>query len=227
MAPGRVLMSQVYNIIGIDLIYSFVIIFSSLIIYLSTAELYKLTSHKGIKYFRRAFVFFALAYLFRFLTQFIVLVVGVQRSTRTQLGLLSFIALDLFMYASTMAILYLAASVHWRKFTKNKYLEPLLHIVAVAVTIISVATSNLLILVSAQLALVIVLASTIYFREKRQKKKTQRLFILYTLVSIFWMLNILDLIVPNFLSLTQLLIYLASIGIFLFLLYRVTKKTGP
>jgi len=38
-----------------EIIYSFVIIVCSLMIYFGTKELYKLTSHKGIKYFRLSF----------------------------------------------------------------------------------------------------------------------------------------------------------------------------
>jgi hypothetical protein len=227
MPPARMMLQQMQATIGIDIIYSFVIILSALLIYHATKELFELTGHKGIKYFRRAFLFFALAYFFRFITQFLVLYVGVQRSTRTQLGLLGFIALDLFMYALTVAILYLAASVHSRKFEKKKYLEPILHIIAIIVTIVSVATSNLLVLLTAQLVVIIALALTIYYREKQTKKKSQRLLLLYTLLAIFWALNTIDLIIPSFFALAQLLIYIASIGIFLFLLYRVTKKTGP
>ena len=47
--------------IGTEIVYSFVIIVCSLMIYFGTKELYKLTSHKGIKYFRQSFLFFAFA----------------------------------------------------------------------------------------------------------------------------------------------------------------------
>ena len=51
---------------GAELIYSFVIILCSLLIYFETKELYELSSHKGIKYFRRSFLFFGIAYFVRY-----------------------------------------------------------------------------------------------------------------------------------------------------------------
>ena len=38
-----------------EILYSFVIIFCSLMIYFGTKELYELSGHKGIKYFRYSF----------------------------------------------------------------------------------------------------------------------------------------------------------------------------
>lgn len=43
--------------LGTEVIYSFVIIVCSLMIYFGTKELYELSSYKGIKYFRQAFLF--------------------------------------------------------------------------------------------------------------------------------------------------------------------------
>ena len=57
--------------IGAELIYSFVIIACSLMVYYGTKELYELSSYKGIKYFRQAFLFFAIAYFFRYSIRFI------------------------------------------------------------------------------------------------------------------------------------------------------------
>ena len=56
---------------GSELIYSFVIILCSLMVYFGTKELYELSSYKGIKYFREAFLFFAIAYAFRSVIKFI------------------------------------------------------------------------------------------------------------------------------------------------------------
>ena len=47
--------------LGTELIYSFVIIICSLMVYFGTKELYELSSYKGIKYFRQAFLFFAIS----------------------------------------------------------------------------------------------------------------------------------------------------------------------
>ena len=45
----------------VELTFATIIVVASLIIYLRTKELYELSEHKGIKYFRNTFLFFALA----------------------------------------------------------------------------------------------------------------------------------------------------------------------
>lgn len=218
-------MQMMYQAVGIDLIYSFVIILASLLIYFGTRELYELSSHKGIKYFRRAFIFFAVAYFARFITQFIFLSLEIPRNYMTQLGLTSLLALFIFMYATTAAILYLGASVHSGFFNK-KYKEVIIHVFSLAIALLGIATQNIAILLLAQVIIVAALAITTYNREKKSKKKSPKIFLLYSALAIFLMLNILDLALPNFFQLTKILIYLFSITIFLFLLYRVSKRAG-
>ena len=55
---------------GAELIYSFVIVVCSLMIYYATKEVYELSSYKWIRYFRQAFLFFSLAYFFRYSIKF-------------------------------------------------------------------------------------------------------------------------------------------------------------
>ncbi|MFH1290722.1 MAG: hypothetical protein ABIH92_04920 [Nanoarchaeota archaeon] len=222
MARGMMMLHQT---VGIDLIYSFVIIFASLLIYHSTKELYELSNHKGIKYFRYAFLFFSLAYAFRFITQWLFITFRLPRTLNLHPQAIGLLALALFLYASTAAIFYLWASVHWKKIQKSKVAMPLLHILAVAITLFSIIYQHLLILLVTQAIIVVILAITTY-KTDRKKKHSQRTYLLYILLAVFWMLNILDLIVPSALSSLQLLIYLASLSIFLAMLYKVVKKTG-
>lgn len=217
MPPGMVMM----NSVGTDTIYSFVIVFVSLMIYFTTKELYELSQHKGIKYFRLAFLFFALAFAFRFLSQFIFLSLGHPRTFSTNLGAISLTSLLLFTYASTAAILYLWASNHWRWFDKQKR-TLLLHIIALTISVIGILTQNTVLLLTIQLILVIILAFTSY---RSDKKTTKKLRFLYFLLAIFWALNLIDLLLPKFLFQAQIIIYLASIALFLILLQRVIKKT--
>src|SRR3989339_145081 len=62
----------------LEILYSFVIIVCSLMIYFGTKELYELSSHKGIKYFRLSFLFFAIAYFFRSFIKFIVMYFNIE-----------------------------------------------------------------------------------------------------------------------------------------------------
>ena len=55
--------------IGSELIYTLIIIIMCGIIYFKTKEIFDLTKHKGIGFFRNTFLFFALSYLMRFFGQ--------------------------------------------------------------------------------------------------------------------------------------------------------------
>lgn len=209
------------------MIYAFVIVIASLIIYLTTKELYELSNHKGIKYFRLGFLFFGIAYAFRFLTQWVLVQYSYSIASLLNPETLGSIALAIFMYANTAGILYLWAGVQWKKIKNQKSAIPLLHIIAAGITILSISTSSLLILLAVQLFIIVVLAVTTYNATK--KKKAKHFFgtyVIYLLLALFWMLNIIDVLVPNALQTMQLLIYLASLGLFLFIQYKVVKKTG-
>lgn len=213
--------------VGLDLIYSFVIVMSSLLIYFSTKELYELSNHKGIKYFRLAFLFFALAYTFRFATQWILVNYSYSIAAKISPAAIGMLALALFMYANTAGILYLWAGVQWRKLKNLSLAIPLLHVIALGITVLSITTQNLLILLAVQFFIIVVLAISTYNADR--KKKTKSIFgtyIIYLLLALFWMINIIDVLVPDFLQTIQLLIYLASLGLFIFMQYKVVKKTG-
>ena len=94
-----------------ELIYSFVIIIASLMVYFSTKELYDLSKHKGIKYFRLAFLYFAIAYFFRYFIKFFVYAFGIGRTPEFSPQFIGFLSLFVFLYASSMAIFYLLYSV--------------------------------------------------------------------------------------------------------------------
>lgn len=219
-------MIMVQNTIGMDILHSFILILSSLLIYLGTKELYELTNHKGIKYFRLSFMFFALTYFLRFIAQFLLLVLEFPRNFQSYLGWISLVVLFLFIYTSTAAILYLGASVQWKWFNKTKYRTAFLHLLALLVALIGINTDDVIVILIAQGLVILTLAITIYQRERQSKRPNQKLYLLYSLVAVFWILNVLDLIIPDFFQLTKLFIYLASIAIFQTLLYRVLKKIG-
>lgn len=211
--------------VGLDLIYSFVIVLSSLLIYFSTKELYELSGHKGIKYFRLAFLFFALAYTFRFLTQWILVTYAYSIASLLNPGTISKLALALFMYANTAGILYLWAGVQWKKLKNLSLAIPLIHIIAIGITVLSITTQNLLVLLAIQFFIIVVLAISTY-KSDAKKKSILGTYIIYLLLALFWMLNIVDVLIPNFFQTLQLLIYLASLGLFIFMQYKVVKRTG-
>ncbi len=55
------------TMLAVELGYTLIVVFICFIIYFKTREIYDLTKYEGIEYFRNTFLFFGLAYIFRFL----------------------------------------------------------------------------------------------------------------------------------------------------------------
>jgi len=208
-----------------EIIYSFIIIACSLMIYFGTKELYNLTSHKGIKYFRLSFLFFALAYFFRSFIK-IILFYFDKPELITFLPIFGTLTIFAFIYFSSIAIFYLLYSVMWKKW-KWKSTIHLFHIasLAVATTTILFRTPTAYLIIN--ILLFSFISFTVYasYKQSRKKKHTN-LYIIYLMLFFFWILNIIDILVPNFLQTFQLFIYLTSLGVFLSILYKVIKKTN-
>jgi len=213
-----------------ELFYSLVIIVSSMIIYFSTKELYDLSQHKGIKYFRNAFLFFGISFIFFFLIKFIVFSFNLTRIPHFNPMFLGNIILFIFIYASTIAMFYLLYSVMWKKIDdKRNYNKiPIFHVIALIVSFLSVSTQNgfILLLIQALVFLFIAIESYMNYRKSKKEKNISSIYIIYFLVFAFWILNIIDIIVPNFFSFVQIIIYTISSFIWLIILYKVLKKTG-
>lgn len=214
--------------LGTELLYSFVIILCSLMIYISTRELYELSSHKGIKYFRQAFLFFAIAYFFRSFIKFILLYFNIREIHEFSPMLFGNFTLFVFMYFSSLAIFYLLYSVMWKKWNGNPNKIYIFHLLAFIISLSIIISRNSLIYLGLNVLLFIIALFTVYISHKNAKKKTKghNLYTIYLLLLFFWILNIIDILIPEFFQTFQLFIYLTSIFIFLMMLYKVLKKAG-
>jgi hypothetical protein len=209
-----------------EIIYSFVIIICCLMIYFGTRKLYELSSHKGIKYFRFSFLFFALAYFFRSFVKFSAIIFNDHAIFGIHPQLLSLASSFIFMYLSSIAIFYLLYSIIWKKL-KHKIIPYTFYIIAFIISVISIFSRSLLAHIYVNLFLLILAFAIIYASSRFSKnKKTSKMHTIYLLLSTFLILNIIDTFIPNFLQSFQLIIYLASLGIFLSILYKVLTKIG-
>lgn len=217
---------------GTEIIYSFAIIVCSLMIYFGTKELYELSSYKGIKYFRQAFLFFAIAYFFRSFIQFVMLYFNVPQildiSPRAAGPLFGQLTLGFFMYFSAMAVFYLLYSVMWKKWNGNSKRIYLFHLLAFIIAIISIIFRNSFVYLGMNILLLLFVIFTFFIsrEQSKHKKQKQNLHIIYTLLFFFWIINILNILIPSFFQTFQLFIYIASLGIFFVMVYKVLKKTG-
>ena len=220
--------------IGTELIYSFVIIVCSLMVYRATKEMYELSSYKGIKYFRYAFLFFAIAYLFKSFIKFLLVYFGASRIIDITPGIIGMITLFAFMYFSSLSVFYLLYSLIWKRWSGRYGIITSFHVLAVAIALITITTTsiavligiNIFILAIAIIGLIITYNESKNHRISKNKKKVSNMHLIYTLLFIFWIFNIVQVLVPSFLQFSQILVDLASLGIFLTILYKVLKKSG-
>ena len=212
---------------GAELIYSFVIIVCSLMIYFGTKELYELSSYKGIKYFRLAFLSFAVAYFFRSFIKFILLYFNIRELYEFSPIFLGNITLFVFMYFSSLAIFYLLYSVMWKKWKNKTNRIYLFHAAAFIISLAVVLLRDPFIYLGINILLFVIVLIIVYISRKEvHKKRGHNLYFSYLLLSFFWILNIIDILIPEFFQTLQFFVYLASEFIFLLILYRVLKKAG-
>jgi mannose/fructose/N-acetylgalactosamine-specific phosphotransferase system component IIC len=135
--------------------------------------------------------------------------------------------LFLFMYFSSMAVFYLFYSIVWKKWDGNSKKIYFFHFLAVVIALLSLVHRNIWLHLGINILLFIFVAITTYIvhRESKTKKK-HNFYAVYILLFIFWILNIINILIPRFLEMFQMLIYLASSVVFLLIVYKVLKKAG-
>lgn len=211
--------------LGFEIIYSVIVISLCLLVYYKTKEIYQLTTHRGIYYFRNAFLFFALGYSFKIIASILHLYhVGRIFALTFNLGKGAFF---LFMipsaYASSIAILFLAQSLIWKKFElRSRFAKCLVHLILLIIVfaIFLLGSPKYLLLFQIVLFLfVLLLGFYLYYKEKHISK----LYIVYVLLFVFWILNILSFIVARFFSGVILSLNLISIGVFFLIAWKVIK----
>jgi hypothetical protein len=214
--------------IGAELIYSFVIIACSLMVYYATKEMYELSSYKGLKYFRQAFLFFAIAFFSRYFIKFLLMFFNVREILEFSPVYLGGISLFIFLYSSSMAVFYLLYSVMWKKWNHSELRIYLFNLFAVIIAMIGVLSRG--ILTSLILIVVLLLSASfilfIAYKNSRNSRKGKNLYVIYLLLFIFCILNIFDILIPAFLQMYQIVIYLASSLIFMIILYKVLRHIG-
>lgn len=211
-----------------ELLYSFVIMICSLMVFFGTKQIYELSSHKGIKYFRLAFLFFAVAHFFRYFIKFFLIffnIISIHEISFLFFEPRGLLTTFVFMYLSSISVFYLLYSVMWKKWKNSKKIY-LVHVAAFFISLISVISHNEIYLLLVNLFLFIIVSTTFYFACKNSKKKKHTFYFVYMLLVFFWILNVLDILIPSFFQGFQLIIYLFSISIFLTILYRVLKRAG-
>jgi len=215
--------------VEIELLYSFVIIVCSLMIYYSTKEMYELSLYKGIKYFRQAFLLFAVAYFFRSFIKLMLVYFGTSRIIDINPRFMGSITLFIFMFFGSLAVFYLVYSLMWKKWNeKSTIILGTFYLISILISFIIITTRQIEVFFGVSIFLFAIAVFGMYLvdRESKNKKKKSNIHIIYTLLFIFWILNMIEILIPNMFQFYQILLYLSSLGIFLIILYKVLKKSG-
>lgn len=209
MPPG--LMMQT---LGINLTYAFVIFIICLIAYFEMKEISNLSLYKGINFFRNTFLFFGIGYLIKFILAL--------KLFGLNFGFVAeAFALALILYSTLLAGTYLVLSIGHKKLShKLEQNVWLIYLINAFIVLVVLLTNNFLIYLIIQL---IILIFGIIFLYSNGKKAT--MLIIYQLLLLFWIIDMLDIFVPNFFGSIQTFLYLASLGIFILILYKIIKST--
>jgi len=188
-----------------------------------TREIYDLTKHKGIKYFRITFLFFGLAYLFRFLSILFILM-KITFDIYLPIHIFKIFSMFFVGYFSTMAILSLTYSTIWKKL-QIKHILLLFNAIAVLISciaFISMSHSPLILSQAVLLSFTVIMATRSYSKSR----KISPLFILYILFFLFWIVNLFILGPKRFLPIEiQIALQVVSIAVIGIIYHKVTKWT--
>src|SRR5665648_1450 len=149
----------------VELAYTFIVVFLCFTIYFKTREMYELTKHEGIKYFRSTFLFFGLAYLFRLLSVSIILM-DITFDLHSSMRIFRFIPMVFIGYFSTMAIISLTYSII-RKELNFKHMFLLSNAVAILISGIAfISRAQYLLTLAQAILLVFTIVMAYYYHYK-------------------------------------------------------------
>ncbi|MBU0757787.1 MAG: hypothetical protein KKF44_06975 [Nanoarchaeota archaeon] len=216
------------EIFATELVYVLLVIAISAYIYFKTKEIYDLSKHKGIYFFRNVFLYFSLAYFFR------LLMMGFMFS-RELFSLAPTILMQLFSlffvsYFSTMAILSVVVSINIRKTkTDPKKLNIVLNAIALLISfIIGFSRSNILLMFLQTgiflIAIIILLFKTKKNKHEKHSKLISQNKITFVLLFLFWVMSTLAFVRGLVPREVKIPLYLLSAGIFFSIFLRVRKK---
>ncbi len=201
----------------VEVWYAIIIVIICILIIQKTKELYLLTNHKGIKYFRNTFIFFAIAYTLQTIFPFTRMMFGVDLFiSRPLVGFL-------LLYVGTMAVLSLTYSVMYKRY---KHVKPIyLHLIAVIIAAATIHSRgrSLALIIQAILLIYTVLTSYI----NNINKKHNNIYLIYLLLFAIWIVNTLAFTLPRFLIQAKIGLYLVAIIFFLIILTKVVQRTTP
>ena len=212
--------------LALELVYFLAVAAICLIIYFKAKDIYRISQHRGLYYFKNIFLFFSLSYFFRLIH--LTLMISQELFSLDMPWFAMRLTLFFVTYSSTMAILSvaMAALIRNLKESGNGKAHYLLHAIAIALSLLVAVPRSESILILLQTVLLFGAVLFVFLKPGREKPKKiiSQNRMTYLLLAVFWILNLLAFnrrMVPLYIEIP---LYILSVGVFLSILLRVRKR---
>lgn len=221
------MVSQELQIIGVETIYSLLVIIPSLIIYFKVFKLYNFSKYVGLKYFSNAFLFLSLGFLVRYFVMINNVLSGYQHQTIQSFNFL-LILMEFLLILPGMFLFY---SLIWKKFEDKSYsITPIntslfiIYSLALVFAVIDYILQSLILLYLSQI-LLFGLATIISYKNYRERKHTfkQFYFISMVLFLVIMVINFIAQYTINDYPVMRVYAYIMTVVVVFIFLY-ITKK---
>lgn len=204
-----------------ELLLSGLIIVFCFAIYLKTHEMFALTKHRGIYFFRIAFLFLGISYFLRlgFRLSMVISMISDNALPREFMFPLFLVTTG---YFSTFAIIALFLSASWKRFRRSptKYV---IHGIAMLIALLAFLTREPMMLIAAQILLLALTAVFAYVYHSHSGKRNS-LLVYYILLFIFWILSLAPFSPRRMLSHESFfMLHLIPLAIFSLIIYKIYK----
>ncbi len=211
------------------LIYAVIIIFICGVIVFKSDRLFRLSLHKGIRYFRNAFLFFGLGFLIRYVFSSSLIYEKISAYAR--------ISNFLFEYFLIMAGFFLLYSLLWKRIevANESYLSSLFnarvaifHLMALVLAFLDQLWNAYYFMFFSQILLFAAASFISYKNYSRNGSKHKFLkfyFAAMVLAFVAWTLNTLTAILLNWNQIALINVYVLNIVFFLLFLYGIIRVT--
>ena len=203
----------------IEFAYFLAIFLLCISIYFQTRKMDSFSFHRGIRYFKNAFLYFSMIYLFRFMVLDLKLLNGIIVPD-LEIAIRSF-GLFLVIYFSLLAIFSLISSFSWRKyeFISDNRLNLLSLFLSCVVFYLKLP--SILLIVGFAIALFLILKA--YDSSRKKNRIFSPLFIIYTLLLFFILFDLVPITQELIPFEFRILGYVGSILVFLYINIKVMK----
>ncbi len=200
----------------LEIFFTIIIIMAGFLIYYKTRDLYKLSEHKGIKFFMKGFLFISFSYILS-----LILVI----SKIQIINLVSFDTISYFFKVNDLffliGILYLFSSIFSKQIK-----EYFIYLIGIFLFIFSILLNTKFLLGIFSTIIILFLGIVSFYKIKKSKKKKTftQIYIIYILIFLSWLISFLSKILTDLFPRGKTINIITLGLVFLYVLYLVDKK---